>query len=514
VAPDRGIRLSICPKTAHAAALPRSALGHHADFPDVPDTTGAPDDADSSVPFLVEGAISSQILADTARQKRQCRIEMGLGGLVLAALVFVTWRLSAQGYLPQPFYYRLSESLMDLYTPALWANHGDAYGRWRSLYPPLSFVYLKLTSLADCYGADDLAGRQCDWLARLTLFGVFLGNLVLVYRSYQIADRLTALPRAIAMGLGLPMLYALERGNLLIPCFTCFVLGYGDLIRRGWIRCLALAAAMNFKPYLVFVVVPMIIKRRWAGVAACAVLGGAIYGATALAYGSGWPLQIIANETSYASAPSKSYFSDLYFATSYWPLIHALHGSPAMLGLGSARLAAFWGFVLTVALRGTQLAALACLTLALFRPAGAQIRRLAALAVAVAITAFTTGSAGYSQIFLFFLVFYERWRSPIRIAVLLATYMLCLPIDYVLLPVLDERVYSWLGGREVTASFGVSIGQLVRPGLLLLIQTGLVVLNLRDIIRGREDEARPAARCGEPSAVHDAPTAQIRSLET
>ena len=52
------------------------------------------------------------------------------------------------------------------------------------------------------------------------------------------------------MGLGLPMLYALERGNLLILCFTCFVLGYGDLLRQRWLRCLALASAMNFKPYL------------------------------------------------------------------------------------------------------------------------------------------------------------------------------------------------------------------------------------------------------------------------
>ena len=408
---------------------------------------------------------------------------MVLAGLVLAGLTFAVWSFLQQGYLPQPFYYRVSESLMDLYTPALWANHADAYDTWHSLYPPLSFVFLHLASLNGCYAADDLAGRNCDWLARGILSAIFLGNLALVYRSYRLADPSTAGPRTVAMGLGLPMLYALERGNLLIPCFTCFVLGYGDLVRRRWIRCLALAMAMNFKPYLVFVVVPMIIKRRWTTVAACALMAGAIYVATALWYGSGWPLQLIANETSYAAAPSKGYFSDLYFATSYWPLIRALHALPAGLRLGSAPVAAAWGVFLTGALRATQLAALACLILALVRPAGADIRRLAALSVAVSITAFTTGSAGYAQIFLFFLVFYEPWRGPARVTILLATYLLCVPLDLVILPLVHQRAYSWLGGREVIAVAGVSLGQLVRPALLLVIQSGLIIVNLQDIFR-------------------------------
>lgn len=425
---------------------------------------------------------------------------MVLAGLVIGGLMLAAWRFVQQGYLPQPFYFRVSESLMDLYTPALWANHGDAYDRWRSLYPPLSFVYLKLTSLKACYGADDLAGRGCDGLARLALFAVFLGNLVLVYLSYRISDPRTAIPRAIAMGLGLPMLYALERGNLLIPCFTCFLLGYSDLVRRRWIRCLGLAAAMNFKPYLVFVVVPMIIKRRWAQLAAVGLMGGAIYLVTALLYGSGWPLQIIANDTSYASAPSKSYFSDLYFATSYWPLIRTLHAFPPGLRLASAPVAQAWSVVLTGALRAAQVASFACLILALFRPAGTEIRRLAALGVAVSITAFTTGSAGYAQIFLFCLVFYEPWRGPTRIVILAAAYLLCLPLDYAILPVVHGPVYSWLGGRVVTAAFGVSIGQLVRPGLLLVIQTGLIVLNLKDVVRGHDATHDRSLTCPSPTA--------------
>ena len=435
---------------------------------------------------LVESTVSPSTLATASPSTLHSRVETLLAAIIVASVMLAVWRFVQHGYLPQPFYFRVSESLLDLYAPALWAQHGDAYRTWHSLYPPLSFVYLQLTSLNRCYGADELVGRNCDWLVRSAFLAIFLGNLALVHRNYQLADPRTAMSRTIAMGLGLPMLYALERGNLLILCFTCFVLGYGDLVRRGWLRSVALAGAMNFKPYLVFVVVPMIIKRRWTGVVACGVIGGAIYVATALWYGSGWPLQIITNETTYAAAPSKSYFSDIYFATSYWPLIRMLHAFPAGLRLGSAPVAQMWSVVLTGVLRATQAAALACLAFALFRPARTKIRRLAALSLAVSITAFTTGSAGYAQIFLFFLVFYEPWRGPTRIAVLLATYLLCIPIDYVVLPVVRQQAYSWLGAREVTAMFGVSLGQLVRPALLLVVQTGLVVLNLQDALRGGE----------------------------
>jgi hypothetical protein len=457
--------------------------------------------ADRSALPLVETAVPSESsLATESSWARRARAESVLAALLLAGLGLAAWQFVQRGYLPQPFYYRVSQSLMDLYSPALWANHADAYSRWRSLYPPLSFVYLHLTSLNSCYAADDLAGRNCDWLSRLALFAVFLGNLVLVYRNYQLSDPRTAVPRTIAMGLGLPMLYALERGNLLIPCFTCFVLGYGDLIRRRWVRCLALAAAMNFKPYLVFIALPLVAKRRWADLAWCVGLGGAIYLATALWYGSGWPLEMIANETSYAGAASKSYFADLYYATDYWPLIRLLHGYPPDLRLGSAAISQAWSLGLTGLLRVTQVAALALVALAVFRPRGVDVRRLGALVAVGALTAYTTGSAGYAQIFLFFLVFYEQWRGPVRITVLLATYLLCIPIDHVILPVVHQQAYSWLGGREVTATAGVSIGQLVRPALLLVIQGGLIVLNLEDILRPRppDDDGLtcPAAAAG------------------
>ena len=413
-------------------------------------------------------------------------LEIGLAGLVLLGVAIVALRFWQDGSLPQPFYYHVSESFMDLYTPAVWANNSSAYNKWHSLYPPISFVFLRFITLKSCYNLGDLGARDCDWLARVFLLATFFVNLVLVFATYRIANVRTALPRTIAMGLGLPMLYALERGNLILVCFTFFVLGYGDLLRRQWMRWLALALSMNFKPYIGLVAMPLVIKRRWPWVIAVSLLGVAVYLVTLAVYGSGGPMEIIGNDSKYAVAASKGGFSDLYYATAYWPLIRLLQAFSPELHLASAPVAGVWSLVLTIALRAAQVASLACLVAAAFRPHGADVRRLGALVAGVSITAFTTGSAGYAQIFLFFLLFFEPWRGATRITLLVATYVLCVPLDYVLILAGQERAFSYLGGREVLTHYGVTVGQILRPSLLLVVQYGLIILNLGDIFRTAE----------------------------
>jgi len=409
------------------------------------------------------------------------RIEWLLAGAVLLALGYAAWFFLRIGHLPQPFYYRVSDSLMDLFSTAYWANGSGAYTTWHAIYPPLSFVFLRVFSLRRCYAFNDFAGRGCDWLALTALGAFFCLNAVLVYKTYRLVDPRTAFVRALAISMGLPMLYALERGNLLIPCFTCFVLGYGDLLRREWQRALALALSINFKPYLLFSMLPFLARGRWRWLIVCGIAGLAVYLATYAAYGSGSPLAIIANEGRYAVVASNRYFLDIYNATSYWPLIRLLRAAPAGLILAPPQAAKAWALALTVLLRAAQVASLACLVASPFRPSKVNVRRLGAMVAAVSLTAFTTGAAGYAEIFLFFLVFFEPWRGPLRITVLVATYLLSIPADFAFLPVIHGPAQSYLGGREVMTSFGVSVGQLSRPAALLVIQCGLTALNFADL---------------------------------
>ncbi len=429
------------------------------------------------------------------------RFEFAAAGVILAGIALAVWRFGQNGYLPQPFYFRVYDSLMDLYTTAYWANTPGAYTKWMSLYPPISFVFLKVFTIGRCYAMGDIAGRSCDWLARFALLAFFVANIALVYATYRASDRRTAVPRTVAMALGLPMLYAIERGNLLVPCFTFFAIGFGGVVRRPWLRWLALAISINFKPYLVFSAAPFLAKRYWSWVIGCGVFSIVIYVITLFIFGSGWPSQIIGNQSNYSMAASKGFFLDVYYATSYWPLIRVLHAMPAGLQLASGPVSAFWSAVLTAVLRGAQLGTLLCAVMAALRPAAVDARRFGALLAGVALTGFTTGSAGYAQIFLFFLVFFERWRGPARIAVLGGAYLLCVPFDIALIPVVHERVRSFLGGREVTTAFGLSVGQILRPGVLLVMQYGLIALNLADSLRGRSDASGPDG--ATPSQVMD-----------
>ncbi len=422
--------------------------------------------------------------------RRAPAVEWILAVAVVAALALVVWRFLQTGYLPQPFYYRVSESLMDWFSTAYWANNGQAFSTWHTLYPPLSFVFLKALTVKGCYVAGEVAGRQCDGLSRAVILAIFLGNFALVWATYRVNDARTAIPRTIAMCLGLPMLYALERGNLLLPCFTCFALGYGDLIRARWARWLALGLAMNFKPYLGLVSLPLLLRRKWSWVIGAAVFALAIYGVTLLLYGSGGPLEIIRNESQYAVAASKNAFADIYYGTSYWPLIRLLRAPEPGLVLASPPVAAVWAAVLTAALRAPQIMTLALLTFALFRPGATQVRRLGALIACSAVTAYVTGSAGYAQIFMVFLVLFEPWRGVTRKIILTATYLICIPADLVLQPFIHAPGVDFLSGRTVMADFGVSLGHFVRPALLLVIQGGLLVLNIADLRRPSGQDSR------------------------
>jgi hypothetical protein len=407
----------------------------------------------------------------------------GLLALVICvALGLAVWRFRNIGYLPQPFLYDLNYPLMGLYDTAYWANHSGVYDLGKSIYPPLSFVFLRLVTIHRCYGMSAFGGRDCDWLARWVIFGFYVLNAGLVYRCFRQLDPHTALPRAAAMCLGLPMLYALECGNLIIVGFTFFLLGYGGLIRSAPLRWVALGLSINFKPYLLVLLAPFLLRRQWRWLIGCAAAGGLVYLLTYAVQGGGSPLQLISNLRLYAVDITRKYWSDFYYGTSNWPLIGMMTSQFHLLGFSSPRSGDGWRLVLVGLIRGAQLGTAVCLVAAAFRPAAVNIHRLAALILAVVLTTIASGQSGYVQIFLFFLIFFEPCRGPVRITVLVATYLLSIPTDYQLLPVIHGPAWSYLAGRPVAADFGVSVGQLLRPAGLLVIQFGLIVLNLQDLL--------------------------------
>ena len=415
------------------------------------------------------------------------RIESIFAVLLLAAIACALAHLIQHGYLPQPFYYQIGASQMDLYATAYWAYHQGAYTIWHSLYPPISFDFLRLFTTPACYAAGEAAGRRCDGIASIILVVMFLVNLILVWLTYRRADRRTAIPRAIAVAAGLPMLYALERGNLLIPCFTAFILGVGTLVRSPFWRKVALAVSVNFKPYLLVVILPAVARRDWRWLLGFGSIGLLVYAGSFLLQGDGTPMQLLKGMGAYAGGKQEALWANLYFSTSYWPLIRFLEARQAFAAAMDPGAITVIDGCLIGLMRIVQFGAAACMVAAIARPSRVNANRFMALYAALIFTTVTNGSSGYAQFFLYFLIFLEPWRGAIRITMLISAYLLCLPLDQAIWPMMHGATYSFLGGKVVFYSFGVSVGQILRPGLLLVIQFGLIALNLTDSLVAREE---------------------------
>jgi hypothetical protein len=412
-------------------------------------------------------------------QRHARRIEIGLCAAVVLSVAVVAVRAAHDGYLPQPFYYLKSDTLMDWFNTAYWAQRPDAYERWNAIYPPISLDFLQLFSLPGCYRQSAMAGRACDWFGAAALFGSYLASAALAFAAFRAEDRKTALVRAVAFALGFPMLFALERGNLVVPSLAIFILAETQLVKAWQLRACAFAIAVNLKPYLIVTGLSELVLRRplrlvWA-IGACLV----VYALSYLIHGSGSPLQLLHNFRHFVGAAAGNYWNTFYNPTSFIPLLDFIFFNAGFRAAWPGWLLA----VAPVALIGTMviglIGVLICYAAAFQRRIEVPSTRLAAMALGVFLTA--TGASGYSEIFLLFLVFLERWENPGFGAALIGAYLLCISADVIVMSVPMAVMHSWLSGRDVAPVAGYAIGQLLRPALMFVVEFGLIAGTLLEL---------------------------------
>ncbi len=427
--------------------------------------------------------------ASTSKGRRAgLLVEVLLLAAIAYSVIYSLHFLSVDGRLPQPYFHGANDTLMDWINVTYWSHNPGAYYAFLSVYPPISFDFLRLFSRASCYRFDNLYARDCDWLAPATLLTFYMLGAVAVYLVLRKHDRRTALVRAAAMTIGLPMLYALERGNLVVVGFLFFVLGQGRLLRSAWLRWICLAVSINFKPYLVAALLAQVVRRRWRWVEGAALIGMTVYLISYAMEGAGSPREILTNMAGFDQQSVSIILDWAYYASSYKEIVDALRSNfPFMVFVGSQPLSwmeTFFPLMIHVGQMGVVL----CFVGALLRPYCMPLHRLAALATAVVLT--STNAGGYSQIFLFFLVFLEPWRGIARITALVSVYLLSISVDYPLVPVAHAIDTSWLTNRVVGYDLFVQVGELTRPGLILLIEYALVIASLGDFVRAGRDEGR------------------------
>ncbi len=413
-------------------------------------------------------------------------VEWGFAALIATSVAYTLWFLIVRGVLPQPFLYGSSSFFTDWTATAFYANNVGAYwdGAFQSVYPPLSFVFLKIFTVHACYNqasTDIFAARDCDWLSYVTMGAFWAISVPLVVISYWRLDRRTYLARSFAVMFGLPMLYAIERGNLIVPCFTFFAMGQGSAFRSARMRWIGNAFAINFKPYLVMAVMGHMVQRRWRWLEGAALATVAVYLATFGIEGGGSPIDVATGIMSFATSDSRGLFEQSSYASSYVPILALFQSNfPIMYFLGSQPMD--WSeLILPLAMKLAALGVLATFALTLLKPHVVPLYRLAALGISLPMVLQNPG--GYTLLYFGFVVFMERWRGPLSGAVLVIMYLLSLSVDTQLVPITTQFVTSYLTNRVVSYQVGANLGELLRPAALLVEVYLLVGISLLDLAR-------------------------------
>ena len=420
-------------------------------------------------------------MSEATQRRRDWWIEPLLAASVAAGLLWALGYLLTNHYLPQPFFYEAFDTWMDWFNPAYWAHQPGAYDSWGTIYPPLSFVFLKFATYSQCYTfSEQYTSRDCDWYGVATLHLLYLINIVLTAKVFLKIDRRTALPRAFALTAGLPMLFALERGNLILLCYTCLLLAYGPLVKSAKWRWFFAGCAVNLKIYLVGTLFVQLVSRRWRQFEGAALATVVVYLVTFAIIGTGTPSQVLDNMGAFALSQEVPTILDLWYTMSYKPLIALMDGRASSIvntvGSGPIEL---WSVILPFTINGTIILIGLAAVAAAFRPTVTPLHRLIFLSIASAVITSETG--GYTQILILLFVFMEPWRGFGRIFAIVVGYILCIPADVPLYWVPPVTRESFLYGGPVTAQYAVGFGPFIRPGLVIALAISLSLVTIRDV---------------------------------
>lgn len=397
---------------------------------------------------------------------------------ILAGAAHSIWHLSARGYLPQPFIWDPQDTFMDWFNPAYWSHREGVYSVWRAVYPPLSFVLLKVLSTASCYVTSPFAGRDCDVVSQVIIIGLYLLAMGTSYRALRLAQPRAAVLRGLALALGLPGLFVLERGNLLILCQLCLAATVVPGLANSWQRALSAAVMINLKPYLLLPALSWAIRRDWRQLELAGFATVTVYLASWAIIGSGSPLEIFDNTANWVKVTGSDVVGEMFYTTSFNSMFGVVdRGFPVLRFFPSRDYEMFRSGAETL-LYLSQGAAAAALALVCLRPSAVPQARIALLLLLLSLTGRSPG--GYSEMLVVFLVFLEDWSGLPAIVAIVTAYLISIPAEWMISALPDINTASWLSGKAVTAQFGIGAGQFLRPMGLVLIE---MLLALDTIVR-------------------------------
>lgn len=407
-----------------------------------------------------------------------------LWGLVDLALTFRT-----NGYLPAPFVFDVGDTFMDWFNTAYWAHNRGAYDVWNTIYAPLSFVITAVFGDPRCYANAPYDARDCDVSGIVAILVTFVGCAVITAVALFRRDRSTAVFRTFAIAMGGPMLFALERGNLIMIAYILFVVIYGDLLKSRTKIAAAVGLMINMKSYLLFPAMAYAVKRDWRTLELCGIATLAIYFVSMLIVGDGSPFQLVHNLGVWFDLRAGTIWDEVLYSTTYKPyLLFDVHQYPVrdyvdQRGIDIAKI------VIQYEVIASRAVAILCVVGAWFYPKVVPLSRLAFFILMQSFMGQNPG--GYAIAFIVFLVFLERWKNAGVGLAIICCYLVSIPTDRTITIFYTYARESWLSGRVVDSVYALPLGALIRPGLLVIVLWAIAIDTLIDLHR--------AVKAGRPS---------------
>lgn len=386
-----------------------------------------------------------------------------------AGIIYYLFFLKANGYLPPPFFFDSSDTFMDLFNPMYWAFDDGRYTDWKSVYPPINFIVFKLLNILFLGSVqNDPEFMRQD--SPLLIFGycliyLFLPALMLKAKSWNVFSTSDKLLIYIIIIFSSPMLFAFERGNLIILCpiLLSFALSNSHLS-----RCLSMAFLINFKPYFVLLAFIFFIRRSWKWLMMCVLFSGLICIESGLIIDNNF-LFFITNTLDFSDSSIFSLREVMAMPSSISAFSYVLKNPDAESLVSTL----FFGGV-PISGTGIELlkwGAIMYSFIALFLKASmARDAEIVLLLVAV-ITNLSNSVGGYSLIFYAPMIpVLLNMRFKILYFVLLASF--AIPLDFI--PILGYYAgegYSFITDSYVRVNWTLGIGSVIRPiaNIFLLI---------------------------------------------
>lgn len=379
-------------------------------------------------------------------------------------------------YLPSPFILDKKDTFMDFYHPLYWALKDQFYGSFKSVYPPINDVILSFFRIGisekNIDNSFDLRQRYPNIILIVLVIYLFIIGVVTRLGKWHEVKVIPSWLICVVCALSVPVLFALERGNLIFLAllFLALYLNAG----LDWKKAFFLAVLINIKPYFALLLIQYLNKYHINKRMIFYTMAFTI--AIFFLFGLFTDINYIEFFKTYILFSNKATLSS-DGVVSLAHNLSALSRIKELLYYNNHPHYNFWFSIFKVL---SPLSVLFLVYWAIFKP----LNSLELLvAVFIILTNFSVSTGGYILIIYIVLLPYLMDSKEYQKLILPILAIFTLPVDWVLLfNIPYPFMNSYLGGVDLTGANGdywIAVGSVVRPILNYIILIMFLVHLLR-----------------------------------